>query len=85
MKTKNEIISTVVRLERVSMRDCALEYRAARAKGNRDAADTWLTFAVYHREAASAVHLVISTGKTSIPPELLGKVDGLVKRMAEGL
>lgn len=85
MKTKNEIISTLVRLERKAMRDCALEYCAARAKGNRDAADIWLTFALYHREAARSVQAVISTGKTSIPWELLGKMDALGKRMAEGL
>lgn len=67
-----------MRLERMSMRDCALEYRAARAKGNRDVADTWLTFALYHREAARAVPIVISTGKTSMAPELLGRMNDLV-------
>ncbi len=85
MKTKNDIISTLVRLERLSMRDSALEHRAACARSNRAAADTWLTFALYHREAARAVPMVLSTGKTSIPPELHAKMDGLIRRMAEGL
>ena len=46
-------------------------------------ADIWLTFALYHREAARSTEDELFTGQTSIPPDLVKKVDALVRQMAE--